>query len=619
MSGSTLGLSESILRFGDKTKRYADIVYLIGLTLFLTSQACNYTRIVMPADNLIHYCGTVILVIVAIFRLLITLFRDMKTAIAAIGVLLLCYAYNIYSGENYYSLCHVAIALIGAIGVKGSNILITGIISNLIMIVNNIYWFNARPDLMSLYRYDYNDFSLFFGQDTFRFPVFNNFSSTDFAAHYFWIIIAYLWIRGKRITWGEIAAFCALDVLVYSLTGSNTTFVCVTLALIVCITTKLIQLFKMHSHNMFYFNSVFHSPLFSMFRRVLDFCAKYSFVLLALLMIILTIAYSIDSPLMTRMNQLLHWRLSLGNKAIINYGINLFATGVNMYGSGSTIAHYYNFVDCSYISILVRMGILPLVLYVGSMTAIQIKHKKELYGAVLLAVCAVSCVEEHHLPEIPYNFFILLLFADLDLENRLKVHKVNASTTLQMQKLISIGSCVLCCGFLTFVILINYPRYVVSKVCDRLDQKSAEIYTAIQSNTDELVESGEWQMKTTNMSSTQYGYVLNEPEDFKAVTGKNWIEATKNPKVHSYYSVSYDSIDSGSSYEILNLLITDDVKLLIGDGSVVIEYDVVTGELYSVWYSDNLGCQVIDNGRDSQRSGRLLLGTEGYATSGLND
>ena len=383
MIGSTSGLSETILRFGDKTKRYADIIYLFGLTLFLTSQACNFTRVVMqPTDSLIFFCGTVFLIFVAIYRLFITIFYNIKTALISIGILLLCYAYIIFSGDNYILLFHVAVAIIGAIGVKGSNILITGIISNLIMIVNNIYWFNARPDLMSLYRYDYNDFSLFFGQDAFRFPVFNNFSSTDFAAHYFWIIIAYLWIRGKRITWGEIAAVSALDILVYSLTGSNTTFVCITLALIVCITTKLIQQYKTHSHKGSVFDSFLHSSIFSVLKIVFNYCAKYSYVIFAVVMIILTITYDIGSPLMTRMNQLLHWRLSLGNKAIINNGIKLFATGVNMYGSGSTIAHYYNFVDCSYISILVKMGIIPFVLYVGSMTAIQIKHKKELRKAL---------------------------------------------------------------------------------------------------------------------------------------------------------------------------------------------------------------------------------------------
>ena len=62
---------------------------------------------------------------------------------------------------------------------------------------------------------------------------------------------------------------------------------------------------------------------------------------------------------------------------------------------------------------------------------------------------------------------------------------------------------------------------------------------------------------------------------------------------------------------------SDEVNGLIGSGSAIIEYDVITGKVYAVWYSESSYCYEIPYGRQSDRAGRLRddsLAVEGYST-----
>ena len=612
---------------GDKTRYYADKVYLYGLTFFLASQACIFTSSVSALFyNILFYAGAVLLIAAGIYKVFFTLFRDLRKAVTAMAVILFSLAYFLYSGmitgyADAFAYLIVGMAIAGAIDVNADHILFAGIIGNLVMIINNVYVSFTRTDTLSSNAYTDNDF-FYFGQNVFTFSKMNNRSTTDWAAHYFWIIAAYLWIRGKKITWGEILAAAALDVLVYSFTGANTSLVCISLAIVITVIYKLsVTLQDRHGDNSIpgapRKEPVLPDPL----RKILDICSKYSFVIFASLMILMTLSYDFGSPIFYRLNLLLHQRLALGQRGIIEHGVHLFASGVPIYGNDSTIDNFYNFLDSSYISVLVRMGLLPFVFYLGSMTAVQIRHKKYLYGAMMLAVCALSCVEEHHLAEIPYNFFVLLLFADIGSAKTDIVPAVPAKKKTGKDYRITIASVTLCVIFTVSSIMLNYPRYTAVKECERLDGKAAEIYLAIQENLDLLAGSGQWQQQTSAMNSAQYGDLLVRPYDFYYVTGKDWTDMIKDPKAHSYYAVPYDGRESNTAYDVTGLLVSDEVKELIGDGSAVIEYDVAAGRVYSVWYSEHPGCHSTQQGRLVFRIGRFddKDGMEGYSTGEADD
>lgn len=617
MGGSFQELVEKNSKLYSKTKKYVDLAYFVAVLFIVAGRAMVLTREANAVFvTIIVYTGSALLFLIGAYRLFFQIFKNWKKALLGFLVVVFSFVYAEFS-SSASEFPVVALAIIGAMDVSADSILLAGIIGNLVMIANNVIVavFNSENDMFA---YDSNDF-FYLGDNYVSFPTFNNYSSTDFAAHYFWIIAAFLWIRGRKITWGEIFALGTLDAMVYSMTGSNTSLIGISLLFILTIGYKIWFSLLQKSNNCEKRDSfdkmkdVFCS-LVSVTKGILEFCFKYSFAFFAVITIFLTIFYNSGNPFFFSLNNILHHRLGLGHKGIVEYGIHLFASGVRVYGSNSSIDGYYNFIDCSYVSILIKGGIIPLLFFVGSFTAIQLKHKKFLFGAALLAICALSCVEEHHMAELPYNFFILLLFADFNLDKKTGVD----SQKLQTKKAINGLSFALCGVFAISTVCINLPRFKSIKELDMLDNKAAQIYSAVQDDLDCLVENGTWQNETVSMSSLMYGEVVKEPEDFFAVTGVTWDEQTNDPKAHSYYAVYYDNDIQTTSGSILNLLISDKTKELIGTGSVIIEYDVQTGKVYSIWYSEQPGCYVIEGAgartviRRPRLSGKETK--EGYST-----
>ena len=585
--------------------KVVDVAYITILFFFMACNALRLVRVSFIPIDIPYLTCFVVLAIIALFRLFIVYLQDRRKILFPVVALLLSVLIMMLSGNS--TLLHIVIAAIGGIGVNADHILTAGIAGNVVMIVNNFFMtLFSKPDLFEV-EYQDRHFMLL-GNDSIYVSKMNNFSSTDFASHYFWVIAAFLWIRGKKMTWGEIFALGALDILVYSLTASKTTLLCVFLLLFCAVFTKLkVHLFWLSDGKNQFVNAI---------TKVFVFCCRYSFLIFAVFSILLAMSFTCSSPFLLWLNDKLHWRLSLGHRAMAEYGIRLITADIPIYGMSSSADGFYNFLDCSYIAILLRNGALALALYLSFVSSFQCRHKKYIYGLVILAVCALSCVEEHHMSELPYNMFLLLVFADLNADKKADETVLNQKITFR--KAINGVSFLLCGCFMAASAAVYYPMYKSVKNLDRLDNQALEIYNAVQENLDTMTADGSWQQATDAMASDMYGEKLDRPDDFDTVTGVSWNKATVDPKAHSYYSVYYSALDTaGESDAILELLITDEVKSMIGDGSVIIEYDVIAGEVYAVWYAEAPGCYVIDNGRRSDRIGRLRSDVklvEGYST-----
>ena len=590
---------------GNKTKKYVDRLYLFALFLFVAAQACCLTKNVGQHVFIILDISSLILILIGIYRIIFELCTNWKKALLLIAVVLFGYIYTLNRDEAML-FSPVAFAIIGAAGVNADYVLFSGLTGNIVMIVTNIIVTITQAPGLFINRFQDRDF-FYLGGNVFYVSKWNNFSCTDMAAHYFWIIAVYLWVRAKKITWGEICALGALGILVYSLTGSNTSFVCIGLLLLLAVVMKVRILAGRKNAP---------SKASVILRKIFSFCARYSYLIFAVFCILMAVIYNSADPLINKINNTLNQRFSLGHRGIIEHGIHLIASDVPSYGMASSADEFYNFLDCSYISVLINSGVLLLVFYLLSMTAIQIRHKKFLYGLGILAVCALSCIEEHHLPELPYNLFVLLLFADIAPEKKISaISEKKASRA----KMLSIASFFVCLAFVVSAVFINIPRFKAVKELDRLDSKASSIYAAVQNNMNAMKENGTWQKETADMSSYQYGEVLAEPEDYMLLTGARWKDEIKDPKAHSYFSITLRVTDNEAD-GISTLLINDEVMGLIGDGSCVIEYDVSAGKVYSVWFSESSDCRAIKGGRASNRAERLKDGVvpTGYYAGVIN-
>ena len=599
-----MNLAEKI----NKLKKYIDVAYLIALVLYVACYACDQSAVQLAFLKFVFVISSFVLVIVAVYRLISVLTDKSNNKLFSVVVgiaaflMVALYIFSLCTSDNSY-LTILPYALIGAMGVKADQILFSCIGGNIVMIFYNLVLVLAGKTGT---RFEERDF-IFFGDNVFNVSRLNSNTLTDLAAHYFWIIAAYLWIRGKKITWFEIIALGALDILVYSLTGSNTTLLTISLVLLLAVCIRIYTIIDRKC-------VVDEMTALKVISKILSFCSRYSFLIVAALCIGLAIVFNTGSSLMVRIDSILHNRIAYGHRGLMELGISFLPREIKAYGIDNSADGYYFFLDCSYLSLLIRYGILFLAFFLGCMTFVQNRFKKYLYGTIILGVCALACIEEPRLMGLPYNFFILLIFADKNIEDKFtfKTEKSNSGLIL------SVCSTVLCVGLLGGSIFINYPRYKAVKKLVELDQKAGSIYSAVQLNIDMAVALGDWEGFITNNSSYQFGDVLGEPSDFSAVTGLSWNETISNPKVHSYYSVSYGN--GSNSFAVSDILINDKVKNLIGDGSVVIEYDAVSGKVYSVWYSETEGCVAVDDGRDYTRAGRLRddVVPEGYYAGGVN-
>ena len=612
MGDSSTQLVDKVSSFGTKTKKTVDRIYLIALFVFVAYYACSLTKSTPPFLDILYTVSTFALMLVAVYRIIVGKSKYLSSTIFAVlfvfaGILMFI-TYFLSISQGGINLTLIVFALIGAMGVKADKVLLSGICGNLVMIINNIVS-TALSDQGSLFN-DFQDrrYSIF-GNNVFYVSKYNNFSSTDLGAHYFWIFAAYLWVRGKKITWGEILALFGLNCLVYALCASNTTLLCICILLVFAVILKLWTKINTKSDNHA------NNKIIIFLQKLLGYCSKFSFIIFAAIGIILALSYDIADPLSSRLNSLFHFRLSLGFRGITEHGINLFGSSGSFYGMNSSVDGFYNFLDCSYVSLLVISGVLMLIFYVGCMTIIQFRHKKYLYGLLIVAVCALSCLEEHHLSELSYNMFLLILLADFDLDNKIKIPVIDEKKA--RSKTINLITYPLGLVFIISSICLIYPKYNQVKEMDRLDIRAGQIYSSIQNNIDLMIEDGSWQKKTSAMNSSQYGDLLSRPDDFENVTGEYWNNAIMDPKAHSYYSLYIDS-QSADSDIISGLLISDETRQLIGNGSIVVEYDVAEGKVYSVWYSETTGCITIPGTRNSNRISRFkpVVPAEGYSTGG---
>lgn len=228
---------------------------------------------------------------------------------------------------------------------------------------------------------------------------------TDFSAHVFYSLLAYVCIRGEKIKSAEIAGIGAIGILVYYFCDARANTLCILLlAGVLCY-----HRFRMHlarkKQKVYEMNGVWSVLLAS------------SAVLCALLMTVLTLNYSPESRLSLWMDRVINSRLRCGKKGVDLFGFHLFGQQIPMQGSGGSVKESvrYFFLDCSYISIVLQYGLLVfgIVLAVCCVLGFRARREKQWILLWVLAIASLQCIMEHHLLEISYYPFLWAAFADI--------------------------------------------------------------------------------------------------------------------------------------------------------------------------------------------------------------
>lgn len=229
---------------------------------------------------------------------------------------------------------------------------------------------------------------------------------TDFSAYVFYILLAYFYIRGKRIKYIEIGAIILISMLIYWFCDARLNTICILIMVGVFLYNKVIQAHYEKKQKTYTMNKIWQQIL------------TMSTSIAAIFMVFVTILYSIDNKVLVFLNKLLNNRLLYGNVGYDIYGLSFWGQEIVQYGAGGStksIEHYF-FLDVSYVSILLRFGVIILGLVLVIWLLIGLKAQKvrkwELLWAI--ALIALQCTVEHHMLQVVYSPFLWALLANIE-------------------------------------------------------------------------------------------------------------------------------------------------------------------------------------------------------------
>ena len=129
-----------------------------------------------------------------------------------------------------------------------------------------------------------------------------------------------------------------------------------------------------------------------------------------------------DVETWSQINSFVNGRVRLANSAVNTYGVSLLGKQITWIGNGGlghiydNLKETYNYVDCSYIKLLLEGGVLSFLLIIIGYTLAGRKAAKEgnIYLCMALAFIAIYSIIEPRLCEIGFNPFLLVLVILVD-------------------------------------------------------------------------------------------------------------------------------------------------------------------------------------------------------------
>lgn len=222
---------------------------------------------------------------------------------------------------------------------------------------------------------------------------------TDYAAHLTYICIMWFVIRGRDARFYEYILFLLGAIHVYRNCNARLDTVCIVLTLLL----------------FFIYNKCSRSSFWSW--RIVKKGTIYASVLAAALIIILTYLYKVDptDEILTVINMLSSGRLKLGADAFVDYGISVFGQYIKFYAHDDP--QRYNFIDSSYLQLLIVYGVLFFLFALFSHIYVCKKNVKKSQLIIPLAIFVVSLhsIIFQGLMNFQFNPFYLGIFAIQDI------------------------------------------------------------------------------------------------------------------------------------------------------------------------------------------------------------
>ena len=375
---------------------YWEIIYLILLAFFVGMRFLLSTMFTIYWPKYFYRTLTVIGVVLVLMHLMLA--KDIKKKeILAMLVVTFVFMMSHYV-SRYDFLVDLLILILGAYRVNFRNILKTYIaVWSVLLVVTIIGTMTGLAENLVYYQQVENGMRVRMALGI-CYP-------TDLAAYVVFLMFAYATIRNKEITSLEIFIMIAMAFIVFYITDARTDFVVMLLLDIMLFICKSFEK---------YVNRIFQ-------KKQIKYIIYFIPIFICALSWMFTLLYNEQNEFMVKLdNSFLSTRLSLGKQVIDNYSTSVFGKYIYEKGFGGSTESFdgYTFLDCSYISIGMKYGIvfLILVLFVIIYLLKKFYYENELMLIVLLLLLIQSMME-HHLIQYWYNPFLVLIFAKIKFES----------------------------------------------------------------------------------------------------------------------------------------------------------------------------------------------------------
>lgn len=218
------------------------------------------------------------------------------------------------------------------------------------------------------------------------------------SSMYFFMVLAYCYLRGKKISIVELAVLTIINFFIFHFTNTRMAFA---LTLVVLFVYLIIKIYKKPLKN----------------NRLSRFVYLHSLYLIPLFAIVLCWMYTPSNSLLSKINDFVSNRLLMGHNALYKYPITLFGQKIEWVGFGGLGYIYnelpgeYNAVDCSYINILLSNGIIiMLIAIVGYILTAYCELKQgDRHFCVAILFMSIYCLIEPPYIESGFNPFVWTL------------------------------------------------------------------------------------------------------------------------------------------------------------------------------------------------------------------
>lgn len=229
---------------------------------------------------------------------------------------------------------------------------------------------------------------------------------TDFAAYIFYIVCAYIALKDGKLKVHHYVLIVIVSLIVYLLTNARLDILSIFIVLFLTFLSGLkIDWLK---------------------NKFVKYSLIYSFLICAFIAIFFTIKYNSTNKIYITFDNIFSGRLSIGNKMYNKYGVKLFGQKIEDHGWGKYSTEdfkydEYNFIDSTYLRIILKFGVIPFIVLVCSNIYLCFKfynNKKYTLLFICMIISINSIVAQHYL-DISYNFLIIAYMAKLSLDENI--------------------------------------------------------------------------------------------------------------------------------------------------------------------------------------------------------